>query len=427
MNFFKRLQNAVTNTNPWDKYINDFLSGADLDSSPINPTGNHALKLNVLFGCLRVLGETFATVPIFEFKKIDDKNREKTDDTGFYDILHCCPNNEMSAYNFKEMSQYQMNLGGNFVAKRQYSRYGEVVGLYPIEWQNVGFEREEKFPHRIVYVINTGMGEEQRLFRDEVFHVPGPSLNGIIGMSPIEYACSSIKLGLTYEQMGLKLFKNGTFPTGVFEHPGELSDPAYLRLREEINKKWTGRDGFGKPILTEDGMKFKPLNISLADAQLIESKRFTTEDICRIYRVPPHLVQDLSRSTNNNIEHQSLEFVMYTMLPHYKRWEEAINTQLLTRQQRQQGYYFEFNVASLLRGDQKSMAEAFAVGRQWGWLSVNDIRRMLNMNPLPGDAGDIYLQPLNMIEAGQEIGEENTVNKKILEAVHKIFDEKGGV
>jgi len=156
----------------------------------------------------------------------------------------------------------------------------------------------------------------------------------------------------------------------------------------------------GKAMILEDGLKFNPLGIKLADAELLSSKKFQVEDICRVYRVPLHLVQSLDHATNNNIEQQSLEFVIYTMLPHVRRHEDAIKCQLLTKAQRDAGYYFEYNLSSLLRGDTKSTYEAFAQARQGGWLSVNDIRRLLNMNSI-GPSGDIYLQPLNMADAAK--------------------------
>lgn len=140
--------------------------------------------------------------------------------------------------------------------------------------------------------------------------------------------------------------------------------------------------------------------MKLTDAQFLESKRFRIEDVCRIFRIPLHLVQDLTRSTNNNIEHQSLEFIVYTMLPWFKRWEENLNLQLLSKESRRKNRYFEFNISGLLRGDIKTRYEAYAQGRQWGWLSVNDIRRLENMNQIPN--GDIYLEPLNMGEAGKQ-------------------------
>lgn len=423
MNVFKRIWTARSQKS-WDSFIRDWLSGNDdaATGDPISVCGTNALKLNVVFACLRVIGETFASVPIFEYKKIDDKTREKTDETGVYDVLHNAPNDEMSAFSFKEMAAYQINLGGNFVCERKNTRYGELLELYPYEYDNVEIDREKDGARRIFYNLLINHTEKKKVYRDKIFHVAGPSTNGIVGMSPIKYASNSIKLGLTWEQLGNSMFKNGTFPTGVFKHPGELKQEAYERLKEDIDNRWAGGKNLGKPILAEDGLDFTQLKISLEDMQIIDSKRFTTEDICRIFRVQPHLVQDLSRSTNNNIEHQSLEFVMYTMLPWFKRFEEAVNCQLLTRQQRGEGYYFEFNVSALLRGDQKSMSEAFAIGRQWGWLSVNDIRRLLNMNPVVG--GDTYLQPMNMVPVGTKYDVNSENYKKILDDVQSLIEQR---
>ena len=169
-------------------------------------------------------------------------------------------------------------------------------------------------------------------------------------------------------------------------------------------------------------MKYKSLTIHPIDAELLGSKNFQIEDICRFHRVQPHLVQHLEKATNNNIEHQGLEFVMYTMLPHFKRTEDNINSQLLTPQQRAKGYYLEYNMAALLRGDQKSMSLAFSKGIQWGWFSVNDVRRLLNLNSITD--GDTHLQPLNMVPVGTEPGGVgNSVNNIIQDTVKRLIDE----
>lgn len=423
MGLISRLWNARSQTS-FDKFVSDWYSGSSPvgESSSLDVSGNNALKYNVLFACCRILGETFATVPIFEYKKVSDDERKKTNGTGVYDVLHNAPNDEMSPFNFNEMAAYQINLGGNFVARREYTKYGELLGLYPWEHSDVSIEREDDEAQRLIYSVKRSINEE-KYYRHQIFHVPGPSLNGIVGLSPIKYAADSIRLGMNWEMVGNKMFKNGTFPTGVFEHPGELKDVSFNRLKEQIDAKWTGQNNIGKPIITEDAMKFTPLKIDLQAIQMIESRRFSAEDICRIYRVPMHLVQDLSRSTNNNIEHQSLEFVMYTMLPWFKRWEDCINSQLLTRQYRDEGYYFEYNVAALLRGDQKSMAEAFAAGRMGGWLSVNDIRRMLNMNKI--EHGDTYLQPMNMVPAGTVPDKDEPLNQRIIDEIQQLIETKG--
>jgi HK97 family phage portal protein len=411
--FLKKLK-SVFNQATWDEMIRAFLSGADFPTgNDINVSGSESLKFSAVFACMRVLAETFASVPVSEYRKISDGEREKTDDTGLYDILHNTPNDEMSSYNFKEMSMYQINTGGNLVCLKTKNR-GGISSLYPFEWHRVEIKRNRD-TLKLEYKID---GKDSLVYdRSQVFHVPGPSLNGIIGMSPIEYAAQAIRLGLTYEKFGINFYKNGAIPSGIFQHPGSLKDDAYKRLKEELRNNYQNLSNAGVPLLLEDNMQFQQLTMRLADAQLLECKKFQIEDICRIFRVPQHLVNQLDRATFSNIEHQSLEFIMYTMLPHFKRWEDCINTQLLTPAQRKAGYYFEFNISALLRGDAKSMAEAFAVGRQWGWLSVNDIRRMLNMNPI--ENGDVYLQPMNMIEAGQEVEE---TKKEIVDELYKLIE-----
>jgi len=415
MKFFSRLKAAFSPR--FDDFISSWMKGVDVNTGEIL-TSDSAMKFSALFACFRVLAETFASVPIFEYKKIDDSDREKTDDTGLYDVLHSVANEEMSAYNLKESLMYQLCAGGNAVAKRLKNAVGGTVGLYPIEWQRLKIERNKE-TRKIEYALDNADKPKEILSRDEVLHIPGPSMNGVCGMSILEYAASAIRLGVTYEKFGQRFLEKGMFPSGIFKHTGHLKDEAYDRLKKDLEKKYHS----GEPILAEDGLDYLPFELKMVDAQFIESKKLQIEDVCRFCRVPLHLVQNLDKATNNNIEHQSLEFVMYTMLPHFKRAEECINAQLLSKKQRDEGYYFEFNINALLRGDAKSMAEAFAAGRQWGWLSVNDIHRMLNMNSIPN--GDIYLQPMNMIEAGKEIPQKPEPDKSIVKEIENLIAQRG--
>jgi HK97 family phage portal protein len=419
MKLFQRLKTAL-NQASWDDMIRAFASGADIPSGDNDISESSAMKYTAVFACCRVLAETFSSVPVFEYKKNPvTGDRTKTDDTGIYDLLHNTPNSEMSAYGFAEQAMYQLNTTGNSVSAISRNAYGQILEIYPYDYKNVTVVRDPDTQKLQYKIKNASLGSETIKDKSQVFHVAGPSLNGILGMSPIQYAMQAIRLGLTYEKFGVKFYKNGAMPSGVFEHPGFLKDEAYKRLKEDLDKNYQGLTNAGRPILAEDGLKFSPLQINPVDAQLLESKKFQVEDVCRIYRVPLHLVQNLDKATNNNIEHQSLEFVMYTMLPWFKRFESCINNQLLNKEQRKNGYYFEYNLSGLLRGDQKSMAEAFAIGRQWGWLSVNDIRRLMNMNTIPN--GDIYLQPMNMVEAGAQ------VDPQIKAAVSALIETSKGV
>ena len=418
MKFFDRAK-LVFNEGSFDRLIREFMEGKDnyTVSGDIAVTENNGLKYSAFFACLRVLAETFASVPVKEYRKTPD-GREETDETGWLDVLHNKANDEMTAYNLHETMMYQLNLGGNAVCEKILTRSGEPYALYPQQWQNVTIGRDET-TKQLKYVIKTDNNTERTKYRDQIFHVPGPSVNGVTGMSILSFAAESVRLGLTYETYNRKFYKNSATPSGAFEHPGNLKEDAYQRLKKQLAENYQGLVNAGRPLLLEDGLKFNSLTIKPVDAELLSSKVFQIADLCRFCRVPLHLVNELSRSTNNNIEHQSLEFVMYTMLPHFKRFEGGINTWLLTKSQRKAGFYFEYNMSGLLRGDAKSMAEAFAVGRQWGWLSVNDIRRMLNMNSI-GPSGDIYLQPMNMIEAGKQAVEDQY--KNIVDSIYKLME-----
>ena len=418
MNFWQKTK--IVFSNSFDDMIQKFLNGDEVINIPEGPMNTTtAMKYTAVFACMRVLAETFASVPLNLYRKKTDGDRESMNDLAVYDILHYKPNDEMSPFSFKEAGMNSINAGGYAVSERMVNRHGELVGLYPYQWQQVKIDRDPDTKRLVYKVSDSSKMVAKTLSRDQVLHVPGMSLDGINGLSPISYAASAIRLGQSYEQFGVNLYKNGAFPSGAFSFEGALSDPAFERLKADLNKNYAGSINTGKPMLLEHNGKFTPFIINPADAQLIENKRFQIEDIARIFRVPMHLIQELSRSTNNNIEHQSLEFVMYTMLPWFKRWEENINMQLLTLAQRKAGYYVEFKLDGLLRGDAMSRARAYALGRQWGWLSVNDIRRLENLSPIPN--GDIYLEPLNMGEAGKRNEEFNN----LVESMYKLIKEKG--
>ena len=425
MNIFQKLR--FTFSNRFDDMMQKFLIGEDVITIPAGPMNTTtAMKYTAVFACIRVLAETFASAPAKLYKKVNDDERESVSDLAIYEIFHDRPNKEMAPFNFKEACMIALNTGGNAVCERLVNRSGQLVGLYPYQWQQVKIERDKE-TRALKYKISNGDNViEKELTRDQVFHVPGPSFDGVIGLSPIEYAASAIRLGQSYEKFGNQMFKNAAMPSGAFSAPGTLNDTSFQRLKKELGENYSGMKNIGTPMLLEGGLVFTPFSMKPIDAQLIENKKFQTEDIARIYRVPLHLIQNLDRATNNNIEHQSLEFIMYTMLPWFKRWEENINMQLLTPVQRRAGYYMEFDLRGLLRGDQISRSRAYGVGRQWGWLSVNDIRRLENMPPIPN--GDIYMEPENMREAGTAPAATGSGEKKLealTEEIYKMLKEGG--
>jgi HK97 family phage portal protein len=403
-----------------------FINGDDDgQNTPFMIDREIALKYSAIWACTRVLGETLASMPLFTYRKQEDLSKKEANDIGLYDILHYEPNYEMTPFNFKESLMMNLCLGGNGYAQKVFSssRVPELLALYPLDYENVTPERD-KSTKRMTYKVaydEGGISKEKTMTRDYIFHIPGVSMNGITGIIPINYASKSIELGLTYETFGVNFYKNGANTNMAITHPKSLKDIPYERLKKEIEEKRTGLKNVNKPWLLEEGMTIKELTINPVDAQHLELKYFQIEEICRFYRVPLHLVQHLLRATNNNIEHQSLEFIIYTMLPWAKRIEENINLQLLTRDERKAGYFSEFKFDAFLRGDLASRYAAYASGRQWGFLSVNDIRRLENMNPI--DNGNIYLQPLNMGEAGKIQPADQ--QKAMTEAIYKMLENKG--
>ncbi|MCK9575665.1 MAG: phage portal protein [Clostridia bacterium] len=385
----------------FDNYLKAWMRGDDstLPEGPVD--ADTAMTYTAVFACVRVLSETLASLPIKLYQRQPNGDKRDLPSETLYDMMHNKPNDEMTPFAFKECMMTNLNLGGNAYAQKLYNAAGEIVQLYPIIPDKVRMERNKEAPYNLIYHVKQNDGTDKPLTRNEILHIPGLSIDGINGLTPIGYAAKAVKLGLQYENFGYKFFKNGARPSGYMSVPGELSPTSYDRLKNDFDKNFSGEQNVGKTPIFEGGTEYKQLTINQADAQYLESRKFQTEEIARIYRVPLHLIQNLDKATFSNIEQQSLEFVIYTMLPWAKRWEEALNTQILTDKQRKAGWFFEFSMDALLRGDITSRYAAYAIGRQWGWLSVNDILRMENKNTI-GDAGKAYLTPMNMVSMTPE-------------------------
>lgn len=294
MNLIQRAK-LIINNNYFEEYVRRFQAGEDMpgESGYSSINAQTAMKYSAVFACCRVLGETFASMPAMEYRKNANGDRETTRDTSAFDILHNAPNEEMAPFSFKEACMMNLNLGGNAVSEKLVNRFGDIVGLYPYKWQNVNIDRDRE-TKRLVYRVIDG-ASQKTLKREQVFHVPGISFDGIIGLSPIEYAASAIRLGMSYEQFGVNFYKNGANSSGAFSFPNELKEESFQRLKKDLKENYAGLKNTGTPMLLEAGGKFEQFAMKPADAQLIENKRFQTEDIARIYRMPLHLIQELSR------------------------------------------------------------------------------------------------------------------------------------
>ena len=234
-----------------------------------------------------------------------------------------------------------------------------------------------------------GKRETVKLSPEEVLHIPGLGFDGLVGYSPIAMAKNAIGMSMACEEFGAKFFANGAAPGGVLEHPGILKDPA--RVRESWNATFGGSSNANKVAVLEEGMKYTPISVSPNEAQFLETRKFQIDEIARIFRIPPHMIGDLERSSFSNIEQQSLEFVKYTVGPWVTRWEQALSRSLLVGNDRSH-FLIKFNLDGLLRGDYESRMNGYATARQNGWMSANDIRELENMDRISDEeGGNLYL------------------------------------
>ena len=370
-----------------------------------------ALKFTAVFACQRVLAETLASVPAITYRdrKKGDKSsgKERAVDHPLYDILKVAANEEMPSYTLKETMMHHCAGSGNGYSYIRRNRRGELIGLDLLPWNQIEPLRN-KDTCKLEYKTND-RGKLVTLPFDQVFHIPGLGFDGVKGYSPVKMAMEAIGLGLAAEEFGANFFSNGANAGGVVEYEGKMADGAKQEFRRAFHEKYGGLSRSGGVLFLENGSKYTRVAIPNDEAQFLETRRFQTEEIARIYRVPLHLIQDLQKSTNNNIEQQSLEFVMYTMLPWFTRWEQYANFKLLTKKDRQEGYFVEFLLLTLLRGDSNARAQMFNMMRQNGVLNADEWRELENMNPIDGGQGKHYfvngnMTPVEVAASKQNVG-----------------------
>ena len=362
------------------------------------------MQMTAVYSCVRILAEAIAGLPLHLYRYTDSGGKEKATDHPLYLLLHDEPNPEMSSFVFRETLMTHLLLWGNAYAQIIRNGKGEVMALYPLMPNKMSVERDENGQ---LYYTYTRSAEEAKtaetgrviLLPKDVLHIPGLGFDGLVGYSPIAMAKNAIGLAIATEEYGAKFFANGAAPSGVLEHPGTIKDPQ--RVREAWQSQFGGSSNSGKIAVLEEGMKYTPISISPEQAQFLETRKFQINEIARIFRVPPHMVGDLEKSSFYNIEQQSLEFVKYTLDPWVVRWEQSIARSLLSENEKKQ-YFVKFNLEGLLRGDYASRMNGYATARQNGWMSANDIRELENLDRIPAEeGGDLYLINGNMLPLKQ--------------------------
>lgn len=375
-----------------------FLMGPTAAGNTVNERS--AMQLTAVYACVRILAEGIAGLPLHLYKCGKNGSREKAVEHPLYFLLHDEPNPEMTSLVFRETLMTHLLLYGNCYCQIIRDGRGQVTALYPLMPNQMSVDRDEKGQLYYTYLRSGDEADTMKkgivyLLPEDVLHIPALGFDGLVGYSPIAMAKNSIGMGLACEEYGAKFFANGAAPSGVLEHPGTIKD--ITRLRESWNAIYGGSKNAGKVAILEEGMHYSPISISPNEAQFLETRKFQVDEIARIFHVPPHMIGDLERSTFSNIEQQSLEFVKYTLNPWVCRWEQALTRSLLSPKEKRE-YSIKFNVDGLLRGDYQSRMNGYAVGRQNGWMSANDIRKLENLDRISAEqGGDLYLVNGNMI------------------------------
>ncbi|WP_347995789.1 phage portal protein [uncultured Eubacterium sp.] len=357
---------------------NDFSVIKDKSVAVVNP--NVALTYSTIFACVRVIAETIATLPLFLYK-VKGNNKVKAREHNLYSILHDAPNLECTSVSFFESLITQILLTGNGFAEIIKDNFNNILELHILDANKIRVYRDNY--NNIVYEYYDD-GKIISLSKRQVLHIAGLGWNGIIGYSPIALMRRQIATGIYQDNFALDFFSNGVKKVPILSHPNRISKEAKESMKESFRKSWD--NGI---VVLEEGITVNPITMNLSDAQFLESRRFSVEEICRIFRVPPHLIGDLSRSTNNNIEHQSIEFVTHTIRPWCVRIERALNNFLLNIKEKGK-YTIEFMLDGLLRGDTLTRQQSNQIKLNNGILTRNQWRQQENMNEVEDKYGDDY-------------------------------------
>lgn len=386
----ERLPLTAKNLGAWAPLADGGGVGAPATGVPVTP--ERAIAQSAVFACVRILAESVAQLPAHAFRRTRT-GREQAFEHRVDRLVSLRPNPEQTPSQFKETVQAHAAMWGNGYAEIELNGAGDPVALWPLLPNQTTVSRVDG--QKVYHTLAGGRWVPLPAYR--VFHLPGLGFDGLRGYNPLVLARNAIGLALAAEEYGSRFFGNGARPAGVLTHPAELDDEGRDRLRAQWSEMYGGLANSHRTAILEEGMQWQAMGLPPEAAELLATRRFQVPEIARFWRIPPHMLADLERATFSNIEHQSLEFIIHTLQPWLIRWEEALSWDLFRESERGE-FYVKFNLGGLLRGDVKTRSEAYSIGRQWGWWSVNDVREMEDRNPVPG--GDVYLQPLNMVPAG---------------------------
>lgn len=370
-----------------DPYVAELLGGPRTSSNQW-VTPERATGVAAVHACVQLIAETIATLPLAPYRRLDDGDRVVDRDHPLYRVLAIQPNQVQTAAEFREQLLASVLLTGNGYAQKVYDGLGTIRELIPL---HPGYVTPEKLVNgRVRYRVSDPQGGTEILTQDEMLHVRYRSRDGFTGLSPITIARETVGIALAQQGYEGSFWANGAKPSGVLKLDQFLTLEQRAQLKSTWSQAYAGTYNSGKMVLLEAGMDYKPLSVNHEDAQFVESRRLTLEDIFRIFRVPPPAAGDLSRATYSNISELSRWLVVHTLRPWCVRLEQSFTLQLLS-EDGQRTHFIEHNAEGLLRGDTRERFESYRIGREMGWLSANEIRQRENLNRI--DGGDEYLHP----------------------------------
>jgi HK97 family phage portal protein len=387
---------TVLIANPRDPVLANWWGLSGMTEAGISVTPETALQLTAVFACVRVLTESIASLPLHVYRTLDGGGKEKATNHPLYKLFQYGPNNEQTAFDWLEMQVGHMVLRGNAYNQLLYPAAGPLAGIKPLHPDFVKPFRDKQ--GRIWYAYEANAGEKKVFSDQEILHFSIFS-DGLKGRSVIEYNREAVGLGLAAEQFGSRFFQNGATMSGVLElAPGsKLSDQARENLKKSLADRHQGSRNANRFMLLEEGLKWTQLGVPPDQAQFLETRKMQVNEIARMFRVPPHMIGDLERSTNNNIEHQGQEFGTFTLLPLTTRMERRMEKDLLTDTGKK-SFSIGFDMNALLRADSAARSALYTVMFQTGAYSPNDIRSHEGDNPVAD--GDKHYVPMNMVEVG---------------------------
>jgi len=353
-----------------------------------------ALQCSAVWACCRLVSQAVSALPGHIFQETET-GKVKAIKHSYYRMLTLQPNPLMTMVQWRQTTVLHLMLYGNAYTLPEYLD-GEVIALWPIQPERVRIVQDATGAY--VYRVSDAAGQPHDYAPLELLHFRLFSLDGVVGLSPIEYHRLTFQIDSMSRCYALNLYANGGRPQGVLEYPGNLSEPQIAGIRAGWKLVHSGAANAGNIVVLEGGTKYQALALPPEQMEFISQQKFSVEQIARIYGVPPHLIGAMDKPTYASVEQQGLEFLQYTLQPIVTNLERTLQTILL-----EAPYFYKFNLSTFERSDIKTRYAAYAVARQWGFMSVNDIRELEDLNRIP--EGDVYLQPLNMIPAQEAIDE----------------------